>query len=259
MPKAAVQDAPVDNDTEVEEFRSGQVSEVEQAVAESVARRMGWVPKEEWTRDPTRWVDAPKYLEQTPAERQALKDRLKRTAQATQDLIEEERKRAGEKALADLRAAERAGETEQADAAAARVMAAQGPPPAVSSWIARNTGFNEDPAAKAVAVAVTDRLKDRPVSEQLEAAEAEVQRRFPEHFAPVQREETRLSEVRKAPPTQGGSRGPSSAPRERGFADIPPGDRATFNQKLLKHFKARGLNEEQAQKRYAESYWREQA
>lgn len=266
MPKAATKepadDATVDNKPEVDDFRSGQVSEAEQTVAESVARRMGWVPKEEWSRDPTRWVDATQYLEQTPAERQALKDRLKRTAQATQDVINDERRRAREQALADLRAAERAGEADKAEAAAERFRQTEGPPPAVSSWIARNAWFNEDPAANAVAVAVTNRLKDRPVAEQLEAAEAEVQRRFPEHFGPAPRErdeEIRLSEVRRPPPVQSGSRGASSAPKEKGFGDLPPGDRAMFTQKLLKHFKARGMTETQAQDRFAASYWRDQA
>lgn len=262
MAKTAVKDdetPPVDNTAETEEFRSGQVSEGELDLARSVARRMGWTPKEEWKRDPAKWVDAPDFLENTPKELEAVKERLRRNAQATESLLEDEKRRAREQALAELRTAERAGETDRAEAAAARLKAAEGPPPQVTNWIARNAWFNEDPVARAAAVAVTDSLKDRPVSEQLEAAEAEVRRRYPEHFGTVQREEVRLSEVRKPPPVQSGSRGASSAPKERGFADIPPGDRATFTQKLLKHFKSRGLTEAQAQDKYAASYWKDQA
>lgn len=266
MAKAAQAQDATDDDTvdivhETDDFRSGQVSEAEKAVAESVARRMGWVSKEEWTRDPAKHRDAVEFLENTPRELEAAKDRLKRSAQATEAFVEEEKRRARLQAIDDLRAAERAGETDRADAAVERIRQTEGPPAVVSSWIAENGWFNTDPVAQAAARAVTDRLKDRPVHEQLEAAREEVKRRFPEHFdAPVQREEVRLSDVRRppAPPSQQGSRGPTSALKEKGWSDVPPGVRAGVT-KFIKAYQSRGLTEAQAQERYAKSYWSDQA
>ena len=268
--RAAVQDDAdttaddnVDKVSEVDEIRTGQVSEDELTLARSVAKRMGWTPKEEWKRDPAKWVDAPDFLENTPRELELAKDRLRRNAQATEAVIEEERRRSRQQAIDELRAAERAGDTERANAAVERVQATEGPPPQIAAWIRENPWFNDDPAARALAAATTDRLKARPIAEQLEAAEQEVRRRFPEHFGQAETHEepreTRLSEVRRPPPMANGSRGPGSTPKEKGFSDIPAGDRATFNQKLLKHFRSRNMSEAEAQAKYAQSYWRDQA
>jgi hypothetical protein len=259
------QDAPEDDTVDIvhetDDFRSGQVSEGELDLARSVAKRMGWTPKEEWKRDPAKWVDAPDFLENTPRELEAAKDRLKRSAQATEAFVEEEKRRARQQAIEELRAAERAGETDKANAAVERIRQTEGPPAVVSSWIAENSWFNTDPVAQAAARAVTDRLKDRPVHEQLEAAREEVKRRFPEHFdAPAQREEVRLSDVRRppAPPAQQGSRGPTSAPKERGWSDLPVAARSAAAP-FVRAFKSRGLSEAESQAKYAGSYWKDQA
>ena len=266
-PKAAVvADAheDVDNVQQVDDFRTGQVSEGELDLARSVAKRMGWTPKEEWKRDPAKWVDAPDFLENTPRELELAKDRLRRTAQATEAAIEEVRRQERLQALEEVRIAERAGDTAKADAAAERVKAAEGPPPQVQSWVRDNPWYNEDPEAADYARAITNRLaiEGRPVSEQLEAARAAVMKRFPEHAGQAGRREepteARLSEVRRPPPMANGSRGTGSVQRERGWGDLPPAVRSAAAP-FVKQYQRRGLTEADAQKRYAGSYWSDQA
>lgn len=250
----------VDKVPEVDDFRSGAVGEDD--FIQNLARKAGWVSKEEWPRDPAKHVDARAYLERLPEELETAKDRLKRTAQATEAVVEEERRRARQQAIEDLRAAERAGDADRANAAAERVANTEGPPPVVAAWVRDNPWFNDDPAARAVAAAVTDRLKSRPIAEQLEAAEAEVKRRFPEHFGPAERREeqteTRLSDVRRPPPMANGTRGPGSTPKEKGWADIPPVVRTSVA-RIVKAYQSRGETQVQAEARYARSYWRDNA
>ncbi len=98
----------------------------------------------------------------------------------------------------------------------------------------------------------------RPISEQLAEAEKKVRRLFPEYFAGET--EQRLSDVRRQAPNppqvQQGSRAQGNGtPKEKGFGDIPSADRQLFRTNLLKHFMARGQTQEQAETRYARSYW----
>jgi hypothetical protein len=241
----------------VSEYRSGSV-EAELEVARSVAKRMGWTPKEDWKRDPARWVDAPEFLEKTPTELDTLKERLRRTSQAAADAIEEERRRARIEAQNEIRSAAEAQQLEKVS----------GPPAETVAWIARNEWFNQDPAARAVAAAVTERLHSQGKSnaEQLEAAEAEVKRRFPEYFgqAEVRREpdEVKAPDVRRqapiAPQVQAGTRGSDgSRQRVRTFADINPSDRALFDKHFRKRFEAQLGSKDAAEAKYAASYWRE--
>lgn len=250
----------VDTVQEVDDIRTGAVGE-DDFIA-GVARKAGWVPKEEWSRDPAKHVDARAYLERLPEELETAKDRLRRTAQANETALEDVRRQERARAIEDLRAAERAGDADRANAAAERVANTEGPPPLVQSWVRENPWFNDDPAARAVAAAVTDRLKARPIAEQLEAAEQEVRRRFPEHFGQAERREepveARLSEVRRPPPMATGSRGPSGASRERGWGDVPSAVRQQVG-KIVKAYQGRGMTETEAQARYAKAYWSEQA
>jgi hypothetical protein len=268
MAKAAIAERPedgaanedVDNVPEVDDFRTGQVSEGELELARSVAKRMGWTPKEEWKRDPAKWVDAPDFLENTPRELEQAKDKLKRSAQANEAAIEEVRRQERLQALEEIRT--NAGDPEKVNAAVERVKAAEGPPPQVQAWVRDNPWFNEDPEAADYATSVSNRLarEGRPVAEQLEAARVAVMKRFPEYSGQARAAEpteTRLSEARR-PPVQAGSRGPSSAPKERGWGDLPSTARAAAAA-FVKQYQRRGLTEADAQKRYADSYWRDQA
>ncbi len=257
--------------------RTGQIGEadLELELARSVARRMGWVDKDEWKRDPTKWTDAPQFLEQTPRQLQALKESRARNAQAAADAIEESRRVARAEALAEVAAAAEASDPVAAQAAADKLARASRPHPTTEAWLARNSWFHSDPIAQQVTVAEINRLAaaGRSIPEQLEMAEAVVRKRFPEHFegdqapvepdpAPAIRTPTRevpLSQVaRAAPAVASGSRAPASAaaPKVKGFTDMPAADQATYKRLFAKKFESMGLKPEAAQARYASTYWR---
>lgn len=248
-------------DEDGQSHKSGIVApEGELELSRSVARRMGWVPQEEWKRDPSKWVDAPDFLERTPAELAAAKDRLRRTGQAAEAALEEAKRQARSEAERELRQAAKDGDEEKAVEAARKVAENSGPPPQSVAWVNRNSWFNDDPAARAVAVEIT-KSKAREglsVEDQLAAAEAEVRRRFPEYFpGQVQeRREERLSE-RKPPVVAEGSRGAPPVKRDKGWGDIPTGVRSQVG-KFIRSYMASGMTEDAARARYAGSYWRTQ-
>ena len=253
--------APLDEkESSGQSSRSGPVAQSELEVARNVARRMGWVPLEEWTREPSSWVEADEFLETTTKKIDNLKDRLKRTGQAADAAIEEARRRAREEAEIQLRQAARTGNEELAVQAARQVAQNAGPDPRTVAWIGRNSWFNEDPAARMVAAAICDQeaAKGASIEDQLERAEAEVRRRFPEHFSTMEREEPaerRLSEIRKAPSVQPGNRGtPPRSSKANGWNDIPSGDRVQLS-KFVKKMATHNLSEADAQARLAASYW----
>ena len=251
-----------------QDARTGLIPADEEAIAERVAKRLGWKSREEWgERAPANWMPASQFLERTPTEIETLKDRLKRTGQAAEAAIEDARKRAVQEAEIALRAAAKTGNEEAAVAAARVVAENSGPDTRVASWIAARPWFNQDKMARTLAVTVCDEQAraGKSVEDQLEAAEAEVRRRFPEHFpqaAPVvdSREETgetRLSQVRTPPQVQPGQRG--SAPPVKtqgpGWNDIPAADRQSLS-KFVKKMATHNVSEADAQKRLAASYWK---
>ncbi len=251
---------PIDEGQEQgQSLRSGQVEDG-QAFIESVAKRAGWTPKEEWTRDPVKWTDAATYLENTPKEVKTLKERLSRTAQAAADAIEDQRRQARIDAQAEVRKAAEDKDPEAAVAAADKLAQASGPDPQTVAWIGKNSWFEDDEDARTMAIRETNRLAATGASirEQLEGAEAKVRKRFPEHFeeAPKPKEEVTLRESRVAPPpVASGSRGGGAPSKEKGFADIPAGDRALYQKHFAPRFE-RTMKKEDAQAKYAASYWK---
>ena len=255
-----VQEPLDDEDSSSQSSKRGPIAQSELDVARSVARRMGWVPLEEWTREPSSWVEADEFLDTTTKKIDNLKDRLKRTGQAADAAIEEARRRAREEAEMQLRQAARTGNEELAVQAARQVAQNAGPDPRTVAWIGRNPWFNENPAARMVAAAICDQeaANGASIEDQLERAETEVRRRFPEHFSVMDREEPemrRLSEIRKPPSVQPGNRGtPPRSSKSNGWNDIPSGDRVQLS-KFVKKMATHNLSEADAQARLAASYW----
>ena len=265
MPRAKRPD-PVSDETEDEQLDqptetdtlSGAIPEGEIALARSVASKMGWTPQEEWKRDPSKWVDAPEFLEQTPKVIASLKEQGERQARAAAAVIEETRRKDAEEATRVIRESDDPAEREKA---ATKLRESSGPPPETQAWLSKNPWFHTDPDAQALVVATVNRLAQTgaTISEQLEEAEKKARQRFPEYFSAGT--EQRLSDVRRQAPSppqvQQGSRAGSSQPAEKGYAQIPRADRDAFELHLQKHFMAKGLKKEDAQAQYAASYWRE--
>ncbi len=247
---------------EGQSLRTGQVAQGDEFI-QTLARKAGWTPKEEWKRDPTRWVDERTYLEHLPDELDSLKERNKRTAQAAADAIEDSRRQARIEAQAAVRAAAETQDPDAAEAAAKQLAKVSGPHPQTVAWMGRNPWFQDDPDATALAVNEIQRLAGQgaSVDDQLQAAEAKIRKRFPEHFGQAERTESReevpLSESRhnRTPPAvQAGTRGGEIRTKEKGFTDIPPGDRALYQRHFAKRFE-QTMKPEDAQKKYAASYW----
>lgn len=274
------EEEPLDNPPELEQFvRQGPVvAEVdpELELSRKLARPFGWVPKEEWTRDPEKWTEATDFLADTPRQMAALKERLKRFGQVAEDQAEQARRDGLAQARAELEAATREGNVERAGEAADRIAKNSGPPPQTTAWIARNPWFRSDPDAQTIAANAMRKAEriGATIEEQLQAGEAEARRRFPEHFdiapaprlapepqpqptpepAPV-RQEARFSEVRTPPQMARGSRGGGpSVPKEKGWMDIPAADRSQMT-RFVKSAVRKGLTEAEATRRLAYNYW----
>lgn len=272
--------------------RQGSIAQGDPDVAErinKIAQKFGHRAQEEL--DPGKaWQDPYAYLENSAdhyaklKERYgAMRERLQRTTQAAADAIEEDRRQAREAAQAEIKAAAEAQDTDRVSKAADRLEQLSPPPPQTVAWMAKNTWFHSDPDAKLIATATANRLmrEGRSIEDQLQAAEAIVRKRFPEHFEgpsldedfldepsarqarreePRQEAEVRLSDSRRvqAPPAVSeGNRARVGAPKEKGYNDIPQGDRFLFSQKLLPKYIGRGMTAEQAKTRWAGAYWRE--
>jgi hypothetical protein len=137
--------------------------------------------------------------------------------------------------------------------------------------------LKDDPDAFLLAQQVSNRgaVAGMSEAEQLEAADMALRKRFPEHFesevrqapqppAPKSNGEARLSDLKPPPPApavQPGTRsGPAaqSASAEKGFKDLPASVRQDYERHFAKRFANMGLKPEDAQKRYATSYWKDQ-
>lgn len=248
--------------------RTGQVSEGELELSRSVAKRLGWIPLEEWKRDPAKHKDAPEFLEETPRHLESLREQNRRMGQAAEAVIEDAKRQAREEARAELKAATEAQDVNAAEAAARKLADNSGPPPQTLAWIGRNPWFNSDQEARGIAVGAIRRAEAAGLSieDQLEAGEIAARKRFPEHFetapTPSQREapkpEVRLSEVRPAPQVQQGTRTVATpASKEKGFADLPQGARQDYERHLARHFRNRFSSEDDARTAYAKKYWAE--
>lgn len=277
--------------------RSGPVTDGDEEFVQTLAKRAGHRPIEEWDRDPSKWKDAKSYLADLPdqlaasRERVRLADeRVRRNAQATADALDAANRGKLAKARSDLETATQANDPERVVAAAQEVsraaeeVANTGPHRETVDWVARNSWFDTDSRAKALAVDVVNQEARRgaTIAQQLEAAEAEVKKRFPEHFGASERErqqddtryeperdarprvrdrEIPLSEsriAREPPAVSSGSRAGAGVAKEKGFSDIPAADRSLYQSKLARKYEGRGMTPDEARNRYAKAYWREQ-
>lgn len=241
-------------------------------VFQAVARTMGWAPKEEWKRDPSKWQDAQSFLAGRKDTIDSLKARVRAVGAVAEQAMAEDRNRVRAEAEREVREAAAARDPERAVAASEKLAKVSGPRPETVAWIARNTWWDRDPVAKAAAVAEIQRrhAAGEPVQDQLDGAEDVIRKRFPEHFTRAGQEPEpaivsddgrgRLSDVarREPPAVAGGQRGSGftgARTREKGWGDIPDLDRKAMAPIVKKMVQGHKITEAEAQSRYAANYW----
>lgn len=223
---------------------------------EDRARRMGWVPKEDFRGDETRWVDAAAFVERGENELPILRERNRRLdgklsemEQTLRDFVkhhEKTAKREYDRAVKDLekqhKEAVSVGDVAAATEAAKEMaeLKADAPKPAdkkendpvVAAWVKDNAWFNNSESLNSFATAYHGELmKEKPglsLAENLEEVTKEVRRRFPEKFGNPRRND---------PPAVEGAGGGGSRKRGKTYTDLPPEARAACDrftkQKLM--------------------------
>lgn len=229
---------------------------------EDLASELGWSPKENWRGDGGKeWVDAATFLKSNVDSSKALKRDLKATREAS-----ERAARAAatitEQALARqrdelLRARQDAFDSadvaafNKADNQLRSLPTVQADVPATSTesrdFQTRNADwYGIDPIATQIAYNVCEMHSKRGAdfATQLQKAEEEVRKRFPELFTPASKgpAQVNTSGTRAAGST---SRGP------KGYADLPP-----EMKRAAQDFERRGRA---TKEEYAKYYWQENA
>lgn len=221
-----------------------------QSLLDGVASEMGWSPKDKWKGDPDKWRDSTAYLKATPQVLKSMKEQLERSARVASQTIERNQREAVADAERRIEAAAAAGNAEAVKQATQDLKeASRAPDPQVSDWAAKNPWYLTHKKATTLAIEAAQEVADTggTVAAQLAAGEAEVQKRFPELFG----DEPPEDKPSRAPPAvQGGQRSSTTAPRKRGWSDIPAAARAVMTPKILKSFN-------QSEAEYAEAYWAE--
>lgn len=234
-----------------------------QEVHESIVRvatAMGWVPREQF-RKGKGWVDAETFLAQQPARLKSLTERISTIGETTDRILRDNSRQIEARIRAEMAAAVEAGDTERAQDAAERLAEVrtprQDPRDVQREFSSRNPWFGTHRAATAVAREAAGELAAQGISDparQLKAAEDAVREEFPDLFDEAHEDRpSRPSPSKAAPSTMGGQRTASTAPREKGWADLPADVRNTMTDKRLAAF---GYPPgEEGKKRYAKSYF----
>jgi hypothetical protein len=257
--------------------KKGRVVEDDSDPVERVARKTGWRPQSEWTRNPDKWVDAETWIERQQSEIKRLQDENRRAVQELAKRTEGQREAVRAEAEREVREAATNADPERALEASKRLASVSGPPLQVAAFVAENPWFNTVPEARALAQAVSARVKANggSIDEELQSARDEVARRFPELFQDVSRpvddrdsrdaqygregrvdsrEEQSLADLARnsRPEVAGGSRsGGGRIPNKaKGFAQLPADTKTAFE----KNFRHRGVDPE----KYAQRYWADQ-
>jgi len=227
---------------------------------EELAAELGWKPKPQWKGNEEDWRDAAEFIrhgQNGPLVRKlaALEkshEQLLRTAAKTTERMLQEQEA---KIIARFeQAVEEDDKRGAADAARelAQVQAERNQPdPLVAEFVERNPWYGKDPDATDYAAVITDRLakQGKSVSEQLEAAEIAVKKRFSELFEDAK-------PVRKAPLVASpNTRTANGAPRAKTTADLPRDVRAA-GEEMVKMAATKGFK--YTIDDYSRTYWSEQ-
>ncbi len=198
---------------------------------EGIAQEMGWVPKEKFKGKEDDWKPAADYIregkniQKTMARdlkdmRHQMDTVAKTSAAILQERLTEER----ERLATQYQQAVEDGDADKAWKTGTRIQeinnqaqAQPAPSSEAEQWTERNPWFNSHPVARAMALQVAQLAADQrqPTHVQLEAAEREVRRAYPELFGQARQEKTAPS---VASP---GSRSAAPSNRAKAFGDMP--------------------------------------
>lgn len=305
-PPAAVEpDAP-----EVAEGSEADSAPASDPALEGRARDMGWVPREEFRGDPSKWRPADEFVQRgeevlpiiranlSKAERKAQQleqqlanvkgeyaERLGRIERANAAAYQYQIKQLHETYEAAKRQAVSEGDTERYDRLQAEhatkynTLRQEAAPPEpepprqpqpepvpqevqqkIGAWVQKQQEWwNKDPRMSDLAVNVFGSLDpELSVDDRLAKVETVLAETFPDRFKKAAKP--------AAQSVEGGSRTPgSSAPRGKGWADIPPDDRKQAERMLMRDglFLAKGVKKDdatdadwaKARAAYAKEYW----
>jgi hypothetical protein len=219
---------------------------------ETKARRLGWVPKEEFRGDPTRWKPADEFVahgeeilpilkhnNETLHERLGTQERqISEMRQVMVEMRDQTRKntermyaQARTDVEEEMKAAVESADVQRFDAAKARLKTMEAPPayqpnagqapyvdPVVMRWVEDNAWFKVDPGMAGYATAVfQQRQTAKPgasVREHLDEVRRDVMERFPDKFGNARRSDASPVAAPGAPPAARRS-------NKRTFDDLP--------------------------------------
>lgn len=205
---------------------------------EEAAGKGGWLPKDQWTGDPEKWVDAPKFvlraaeiLPQLTADLKDARAEIRTVKKAVADsakFISAAEKRAYDQGVAAAQArldtAAASGDVEGVrnatkeivDLATDAITTAPAQPattPEFDAWKADNSWFGTDRAMTAAAVAIANEAEAEGYKDKalIKETDARIRAKFPQLYTNPNRD--------RAAPVEGGG----NAPRKTGksFSDMP--------------------------------------
>lgn len=193
---------------------------------EDLAREMGWSPKDAWRGDPDAWRPAADFLRSTVTVNKSLraeiKDIKRSIEKTTTQMAEEKFGKLKAQLEAKFEEAVETGDKQAAKQASAELakleqqQGAGGDSPE-DAFAAENPWYGKDDEATAYAIGISQRLaaQGKSVAEQLAAAKAGVEKRFPELFE--------VTPKRKQPAAvhEPGSRGAGQRSGGQGWNDLP--------------------------------------
>ncbi len=195
-----------------------------------IAQEMGWVPKEKFKGKEDDWKPAAEYIREGKTIQKTMARDLKdmrhqmdTMAKTSSAILAERLADERQRLVQQHQQAVEDGDPDRAWRASSRLQEmntqeqVQTPAPEAQEWVERNTWFNTHPIATAMAMKVADlhAAKGQPAYKQLEAAESEVRRAYPELFGATRQD--------KAAPSVAspGSRSASPSNKSKGFSDMP--------------------------------------
>jgi hypothetical protein len=231
--------------------------------AEDVARKIGWVPKDEFKGNPDDWKPATDFIisgrdiqRGYATELKGLRSQIDVMARTTADIVKDRLEAQRSELTSRYNELVEEGNAAEAFKVSQRLLDIDrrvaapppaAPPPEVADFVERNkTWYDVDPAATLRAREVSDKLAARgaSVADQLQAAERIVRTEFPDLFQ-GQRNGQRAAPAVHRP----GSRSAAPSNKAKTFADLPPD-----NQKVARMMVENGsIPDVEA---YSKYYWK---